>query len=166
MFNPVYPFTKEVLYANVKRGCTYFVRNTYKRAFDHFDENIKGYFIFTHYNDHSKALAHYNSISNDAARFLYDWNIPEHQDKLKVATSGLKEYKIFSTFFYPDFKKRITPILKEKINRYVYKHTDWRPEKNNTINVDFDMQFGTLFCTLSFRGQQLKINFDEIEMLS
>ena len=69
MFNPAYPFTKDVLEATVKKGCVYFVRNTYDKVFDHFHENIKGYYLITHYNDLAKATAHYNSTSNDSRRF-------------------------------------------------------------------------------------------------
>ncbi|HEX8277590.1 MAG TPA: hypothetical protein VF540_02815, partial [Segetibacter sp.] len=64
-----YPFTKDVLEATVKKGCVHFVRNTYDKVFDHFNENIKGYYLITHYNDLAKATAHYNSTSNDSRRF-------------------------------------------------------------------------------------------------
>ena len=47
MYNPTYPFTKEVLEASVKAGSKYFVRNSYKRIFDHFDENTKGYYLIS-----------------------------------------------------------------------------------------------------------------------
>lgn len=163
MFNPLYPLTTDVLQATIDRGCVYFVRNTYTQAFDHFDHNIKGYYLFTHYNDLAKAEAHYNSIKHDKSRFLYDWNNPEHQDRLKKAAASPQGYKIFSTYFLPDYKKKITNPLKDKINKYMYRHTDWKPGRGETVNVDFFLQFGTLYITMSYAGQQIKVNFTDIE---
>jgi hypothetical protein len=163
MFNPVYPFTKEVLEATVKRGCLYFVRNTYSLAFDHFQENIKGYFMISHYNDEAKAKAHYNSLTGDTYRFFYDWENPEHQKRLYDAASYPVEYRIFSTYFHPDYKKKITKQTKDKINTYMYKHTNWKPQRGEMVNLDFFIQFGDLYATMSYAGQQIKVKFEDIE---
>lgn len=163
MFNPVYPFTMEVLQKTVARGCTWFVRNTWPAGFDHFSEDIKGTFIITHYNDKAKALAHYNSISNDPYRFLYDWDEEEHKAKLKTAASGPAGYKVFSSYFLDDYKTKITNRIKDKINHYMYKHTSWKPVKGETVHVDFYLQFGMLFITMRYGGQQISIKFEEIE---
>lgn len=163
MFNPLYPFTQEVLDATIKRGCIYFVRNNYNSAFDHFNEGIKAYFLFTHYSDHAKALAHYNSITNDPNRFLYSWTDSDHQKKLSIAASNPPGYKIFSSYFMPNYKDKISLILKEKINKYMYRNTDWKPGKNEKVNLDFYLQFGQLFTTMTYAGQQLKVKFTDIE---
>src|SRR5215217_6857148 len=114
MFNPTYPFTKEVLEASVEGGCLYFVRNTYHRLFDHVDENIRGYFLITHYKDYEKANAHLNSIPEDGYRFLYDWNNKEHKTKLYIAASLPEGYKVHSAYFVPDYKDKVTKVLKDK----------------------------------------------------
>ncbi|MES1226993.1 MAG: hypothetical protein ABUT20_66585 [Bacteroidota bacterium] len=165
MFNPVYPLTTEVLQATIDRGCYYFVRNTYTQAFDHFDEGIQGYFIFTHYNDLAKAKAHYNSISHDKHRFLYDWNNPDNQENLKIAAGNPKGYKIFSTYFLPDYKNKITNPLKDKINRYMYRNTDWKPGRGETVIIDFFLEFGTLYITMNYSGDKIKIKFSDIDNL-
>lgn len=165
MFNPLYPFTEEVLNATVNRGCTWFVRNTYTGAFDHFDESIKGYFLITHFNDRSKAEAHYNSIAEDKNRFLYEWSNEEHKSKLLSAAKQPAGFKIYSSYFLPDFKKKITNNLKDKINRYMYRHTDWKPGKGETVNIDFYLQFGSLYITMRYAGQQVKVKFTDIENL-
>ena len=163
MFNPLYPFTTATLEATIKRGCTFFVRNTFPNAFDHFAENIKGYFLITHYDDISKAQAHYNSIEGDPYRYLYDWFNPEHQEKLKLAATQPAGYKIYSSYFYPDYKRKITPIIKEKINKYMYRHTNWKPGKGETVHVDFFLQFGAIFITMRYAGQEIKVKFIDIE---
>lgn len=163
MFNPVYPFTMEVLHKTVERGCVYFVRNQWPHGFDHFSEDIKGSFMFTHYDEKAKALAHYNSITLDKYRYLYDWNDEADKEKLKIAAAGPEGYKIFSSYFLDDYKKRISNPLKDKINRYMYTHTNWKPVKGETVHIDFYLQFGQLYITMSYAGQQRKVNFEDIE---
>lgn len=163
MFNPVYPFTMAVLEATIKRGCLYFVRNTYPQAVHHFDENIKGYYIFSHYNGRSKAEAHYNSIGQDAGRFLYHWENPEQQERLKKAASNPAGYSNYSTYFLPDYKNKITNPLKDKISRYMYRHTDWKPGGGEIVNIDFFLEFGCLYITMNYAGKTEKVKFEDIE---
>ena len=163
MFNPLFPFTKEVLEATVERGCYWFVRNSYPLAFDHFDTDIKACFIMTHYNDHAKAVAHVNSIDRNASGKLYDWNDAADQEKLYVAADHPKGYKIFSAYFLPDYKKKITVNTRAKINHYLRMHTDWEPGKGETVAVDLFLRFGILYASLGYAGEQIKITFEEIE---
>jgi hypothetical protein len=166
MFNPLYPFTKDVLETTVARGCYYFVRNNYPPAFDHFQDHIKGYFLFTHYNDLSKAEAHFNSITQDPYRKLYNWEVAADQEKLRIAANHPEGYKIFSAYFLPDYKKLVTANIKQKINQYIFRYTNWKPGRGETVHIDFFLQFGALYISLGFAGQQLKITFEEIEKQS
>ena len=163
MFNPTYPFTKKVLEATVKGGSIYFVRNTYNQPFDHFNDSIKGYFIITNYKDISKAEAHYNSISKDSNRFLYDFNNEEHKNKLYKAAAQPEGYKIYSVYFLPNYKDLITARIKEKINKYMYRRTNWKPGRGETVNLEFYIQFGALYATMSYNGQKEKVKFEDIE---
>lgn len=56
----------------LEKEVQYFVRSTYLRAKNLTDENIKGYFMISHYHDKAGAERHYNAIRNDLNRFLYD----------------------------------------------------------------------------------------------
>ena len=163
MFNPLFPFTRDVLEATVERGCTWFVRNNYPQAFDHFETEIKACFLMTHYNDHSKAIAHFNSISNDTSKKLYDWNAATDREKLYIAANQPEGYKIFSAYFLPDYKKKITVNTRAKINSYLRMHTSWKPGKGETVSVDLLLQFGILYASLGYAGEQIKITFKEIE---
>ncbi len=96
------------------------------RVFNHFGGNIKGYFLIAHYNDIAKANAHFNSIQKDSNRFLYDWNNDEHKKKFYLAASQPEGYKIYSTYFLPNYKDKITKPLKDKINRYMYQNAETR----------------------------------------
>ena len=150
MFNPLYPFTTEVLEATIQKGCHWFVRNTYRQAGSHFDEQVKGYFLISHFNDWAKANTHYNSTSHDPHRFLYDCNNEEHKIKLLAAAAQPAGYKIYSAYFLPDYKKKISPAIKKKINRYVYLNTNWKPARGETLHIDFYLQFSAIFITLGY----------------
>lgn len=161
MFNPLYPFTQEVLDATIKRGGLWFVRNT----FDIADVKNRKNFLITHYNDASKAETHYNIIGHDAHRFLYRWQDEEDRERLKFASQQPEGYGIFSSYFYPDYKKKISKDYKEKINRYMYSQTAWKPAGSDTVHVDLYLQFGIMYLHLKFEGEELKIKFADIERI-
>lgn len=163
MFNPLYPFTIAVLEQTVKRGCIWFVRNTFLQAFDHFDENIKGYYIISHYHDKAKAEAHFNSIGHDPHRFLYSWHNADHQQRLKAAADKPVGYKVYSSYFVPGYKDKISKKIRNNINKYINTHKNWKPVKGEPVNVDLYLQFGMLYLHLKYRGEELKINFAEIQ---
>jgi len=163
VFNPLYQFTTEVLEATIKKGCDYFVRNTYRQPQYNSHEEIKGYYIITHYNDKAKSEAHYNSIAEDKNRYLYNCYNKEDKEKLKIAASQPKGYMIYSAYFMPNYREKISKRTKDRINTYIFKHTNWKPTKGYVVGVDFYLQFGSIFIALNYAGQEIKINFDEIE---
>lgn len=162
MFNLLYPFTKDVLTATVKRGGLWFVRNTLQPLITD-DKEIKPGFLITHYNDEARASTHFDITSEDPHRYLYKWADKESMKKLELAASQPAGYRIFSAYFFPDYKKRISKQYKEKINRYMYTHTDWKPAGSQTVHVDLYLQFGHMYLHLKFEGEELKIKFADIE---
>src|SRR5438045_2242182 len=93
MFNPAYPFTKELLDSMLAKEVPFFVRSTYNRGFEN---GLKGSYLISHYHKKSDAEQHYNSIQHDKSRFLYDATVTEHVEKLKIAASQPEGYKIYS----------------------------------------------------------------------
>jgi len=163
MFNPFYPLTTQLLDAFVAKGKKYFVRQTFNRAKNPFDDEIKGYFLFSHYDSFTTAQDHYGAISHDPNRFLYDWNNPEHQQKLRVAASGLKEYKNYASVLRIDYEKGLTDKLKKKIRSYVSNSLGWHIKGNDTLDSNFELQFGELFIRFKYGGRQAKVKFEDIE---
>jgi len=68
-------------------------------------------------------------------------------------------------YFYPDYKKKISKTVKEKINRYMYTHTNWKPAGSDTVNVDLYLQFGVMYLHLKYEGEEIKIKFADIERM-
>ena len=161
MFNPLFPFTKDLLDSFIKAGKRYFVRNSYPRGYD--DPILSGSFIITHYDDIAKANAHFHANTLDEHRYLYDWNDPFDRDKILLASFQPAGYKIYSSLFIPDWRKKITPNMKLKIDDFMYRETNWKPGKGEKTNLNFYFQFGQLYFSLSYKHNKISGKFDEVE---
>jgi hypothetical protein len=162
MFNPFYPFTQQLLDAFIAKGKTFFVRQTFNRAKDHFDEGIKGCFLFSHYDNIVTAQDHYGAVGYDRNRFLYDWNVPAHREKLMIAASGLKEYKVYAAVFRQDWECGVTNRIREKTRTYVSR-LGWQPRSGENVATNYELQFGELYLRMRYGTREAKVKFEEIE---
>ncbi len=165
MFNPFFPFSMQLLNAFIVQNKKFFVRQTFDRGKNPFDDDIKGYFMVSHYDDKTAAATHFDALKGDPNRFLYNWNNQEHQEKLKIAAGSPKGYKIYSSVFQKDWEKHITDKTKAKIRMYVA-GLGWRPSRNDGLTTDFYLTFGEVYIRLKYKGHVEKIKFEEIEKLS
>lgn len=162
MFNPFYPLDAGLLDAFVARGKLYFVRQTFPRGRGPFEEGVKGYFLISHYDHVVTAQDHYGAIAYDPNRFLYDWNLPAHREKLGIAAGGLRDYRIFAAVFRPDWERQVTVHMKEKVRAYVSR-LGWTPRSGEMVDSHYELQFGELYLRLKYGSRQAKIKFEEIE---
>jgi hypothetical protein len=165
MFNPLAPWNEAALEGFIKAGMRYFVRQTFNRAKNPFDENIKGYFLFCHYQDYAPAKEHFDAITDDPNRFLYDWEEPEHRAKLQIAASHSPGYKLYTNTFMPKWEQHLTPRIKQKIRAYMTLK-GWKPRREEGVQVSFFPHFGEVMINLKFGRQQLRVKFEDIEKLS
>jgi len=163
MHNPFQLYSSELLDSLIKAGHKYFLRQTYKRGKDHFDETTKNAFLITHYNDLNKARIHFEALSNDGNRFLYDISNDQHLLKLKTAASQPEGYKIFTPLLLEPWQPSDT--MKGKIRRYIHQKLNWNPSVSDTVHSNLFTQFGELFITLKFKRQEIKIPLTDIERL-
>lgn len=162
MINPFAPFSKALLDAFVRRGNKYFVRQRFTRGRDHFDEGIKGYFIFTHYADIAHAQHHMMAIGRDPYKYLYEWDNPEHQQKLNTAASQPNSYKVYSAVFIKDWEKLVSS-MKEKAKDYIETKIIWRPGRGDNVDIAIYVNYGELYAKLKLRGQEVRVKLEEIE---
>ena len=162
MLNPFAPLSKPLLDAFVKAGKKYFVRQSFPRAKDHFDECIKGYFIFTHYAEIGHAQHHLGAISQDPHRSLYEWDNPQHQLKLYVAAGQPAGYKVYSAVFIKDWEKLVNS-MKEKAKDYIETKVRWRPGAGDHVDINIYVHYGELYAKLKLRGQEVRVKLEEIE---
>ena len=166
MFNPFTLFSRPLLDAFVQSGKQFFVRQQFQRARDHFHVRIKGYFIITHYAEKGHAEHHFGAVSDDPYKFLYNWQDPEHQNKLIIAAAQPAGYKIYSSVFNQDWEKHITNPLKQKLRNYVEGKLGWKPSVAETVGFDIYVHYGELFARLKLRTQEVRIKLEEIENYS
>ncbi len=162
MFNPLAILEERLLEALVQQDHRYFVRQTFERVRDPFDKGLKGCFLFCHYKDLSKAREHYDVLTADRNRFLYDWEDEVHRKRLKLAASGPAGYKIFSNTLVPDWEAHITRGTKEKIKAYIMR-LGWKPTRDEAIIPVLYPHFGEICVSLRFRKQEVRVSFAEIE---
>ena len=148
----------------VAEGHRYFVRQTFNRARDHFDEGIKGYFLFCHYKEYLPAKEHYEALVQDTHRFLYDWENEEHRKKLTIAAGQPPGYKLYSNTFINGWERLLTNRIKQKIRTYIQRQ-GWIPKSSETVSTRFYPHFGEVMIALRFRQKELSVTFEEIEKM-
>ena len=164
MFNPYYPFTTQLLDAFVQHGKTYFVRQTLHRANDPFGAG-RNCFLFTHYSHLTTAQDHFGAIGYDGNRFLYDWSLPAHKERLQQAAAGaFPGYRLYAAVFRTDWEQGLTTRLQQKVRSYV-SALGWSPKAGQVVDTAFEAQFGELYLRIKYRGRQAKVKFEEIEKL-
>ena len=163
MTNPFQLYTPALLEALIKAGHKYFVRQTYKRGIDHFDEKIKNAFLLSHYNDVSKAQIHYEALNMDGKRFLYDISKSEDLEKLKIAAKQPEGYKIYTPMLLRPWQP--SDIMKGKVRRYIDQKLKWRPDTSATVQTNLFIQFGELFITLKLGIHEIKTPLSDVEGL-
>ncbi len=163
MFNPFALLTTPLLNAFIRAGKTIFVRQTFRRGLFHAGDDVKGAYIFTHYNDIGHAEFHYGAINHDSGKFLYQWDDLLQRRKLQVAAANPAGFRIYSTVFENDWENHITDPLKERVKRYVESDLGWRPSRADTVIFDIYVTYGELYVRIRLRGQQVRVKLSDIE---
>lgn len=165
MFNPFVPLSPDLLNALVRAGKKYFVRQTFPRGQNILDENIKGYFLYSHYSDMPAALTHYGVLKDDPHRFLFDWDKKEDQIRLVKAANGVEGYKIFANILYDDTDKRVSSKLQQSIRGYIRYKLNWFPARNDGLETHFYTHLGELYIELKFRNHEVRVPLIQVENL-
>lgn len=166
MYNPLAIFDKKLLHAFIQQGHKYFIRQTFNRAKNSTDENIRGYFLISQYDDLYEAQQHMSAIKNDPNKFLYELENEEHKKKLLVAASKPEGFNIYANVLTDDWRKRITTNLEKKIRYYLEHHRRWYPKRSDAVDLNVFVQFGTLFAQINWKHHEIKVSFDEIEKMT
>jgi hypothetical protein len=164
MFNPFCIFSLPLLNSFIQNGKTYFVRQIFNRAKDAFHGDIKASFLFSQYNNLATAQDHFGAISYDPNRFLYNWEDLSHRDRLHFAASNPAGYKIYANVFQKDWERLVTDRMREKVRFYV-KGLGWKPDRDENVTTNFEVQFGELFIRLKYGNREAKVKFEEIEKI-
>ena len=162
MFNPCYPFTVELLESMLSRQVRFFVRSWYKRGRNYTDEIVRESFVISHYHTREEGERHFNSILADPYRFLYDASNPQHVQRLHRAAAN-REYKVYSGFLIPGIEKKANRRFAKQTSLYLFRNTHWELPRGTSINPELFMQQGELYARIAYRGNEIKVKFEDIE---
>jgi hypothetical protein len=165
MFNPFAPFSTPLLEAFIKAGNGYFVRQSFSRGKDHFEDTIKASFLLTHYREAGHAQHHYGAITHDARRYVYDWHDPDDRRKLIIAAGAPPGYKIYSSVFRTDWAKHITAPLMQKTRNYIEAELGWKPGRRHEVGFNIYVTYGQVYARLTLKDQEARIKLEDIEKL-
>lgn len=163
MHNPLALLTTELLNALLAHGFNFFVRQSYPRGRDHFDSALKEAFLITPYVEIGEAQRHFDHISSDPRRHLYQIHLPEELEKLKIAASQPDGYKIYIDKLSAP-RWRAPADMNSKIHRYLRTNTKWKAREGE-IAVNLFLHYGELMLRLTNGREEIKINLSEIERL-
>jgi hypothetical protein len=161
MLNPFVLLSARLLQSLIASGNIYFVRQTYKRGWDALDRDMKGAFLFTHYNNANRAQVHFEALQHDGNRFLYNDSIPEHHEKLEIAAKQPLGYRVYTSLLEEPWKP--SAEMAEKIRRYIGDNLTWTPARSDVIGAELFTQFGELFINLKYSAHEVKVPLSDIE---
>ena len=158
-----------VMYINefIKLGKMYLVTQTYCRHEALRNEKQKTGILISDYSDFGLAKGHYAALKNakDSYAYILDLANEMHLNKLEEMIAYNSDYAVY--WAAVDNIKKLTRQLNTKftehIKRYLLKNTRWAIDRDTTIKPKLKVIFGELFVTISFRGEELRIKFEDIE---
>lgn len=143
----------------------YLVSQTYKRAVDHFSDEVKTDILLTDYDDLGQAKIHLNAVKTDKYAALLDLENPKHWAKLEEMLGEGSKYRVFWAVVRnaKDLENAVNAKYKDHMCRYITKNTYWRIKGDQTLHPSLQISFGELFILLKFGSQTIRVKFEEIE---
>lgn len=163
MHNPLALLTPDLLTSLIASGHKYFVRQTYRRGFNHF-ANLKEVFLISAYREFTEVNAHFQAIRFDQRKYIYQLDQSGEREKLFTAAGQPEGYRVFVALL-KDKVWKPSPQLGQKITNYLRSYTKWKPQHGVKIDVNLYIQFGELFLNLRYLNEQLKVPLTEIEKI-
>lgn len=160
MFNPAYPFTKELFDSFMARGVRHFVRSTYKRGTGGMDTQA---FLISHYHKEAEAARHFNAVTNDLHRDIFDTNDPLEAERLRKETAPGINRLSFSQLIHPENEKIATSRFREHTRRWLLNNTHWDLKGGIAIYPKLYFQLGELYVRIAHKGEEIKMKFEELE---
>ena len=160
MFNPAYPFTKELFDSFVAKEVRHFVRSAYKRGVA---GTVTHAFLISHYHNEAEAARHFNAIATDLHRDIFDTNDPQEAERLRKETGPGINTLSFSQLIHPENEKIATNQFREHTRRWLLNNTNWELKGGITIYPKLYFQLGELYVRMAHKGEEIKMKFEELE---
>jgi len=77
--------------------------------------------------------------------------------------ASAKEYSIFSQFIIPGIEKKATQRFGKQTTLYLLRHLKWELGTRVPVRPLLYMQMGELYIHIAYRGNEIKVKFEDIE---
>ena len=163
-FNPFAPFDPRLLGAFRQQGVRVFVKQTLHLSEE--DDNQHPAFLLTHFNDPSKALAHYSAIKDDPDRQIFTVDNPESWQKLATMINKPEGQRFYTSLTIKNVNQKAKQKLDKKVRSYIRTATNWRPGSHEQVNFSLDFNFGEIYVVLGYHPREVKVKLTELERQS
>ena len=148
-------------------GRRYLVSQTYHRVKESTVDmpGLKVPLLLSDYVELGEARLHLNAVKNDRYAAIIDLHLPGHLEKIREMLAAGSGYSLFFAVVRSakGLENLINKKYKDKLKRWVEKHTDWRISSNAVVKPTIQLSFGELFVILKHKNQHIRIRFEEIE---
>ncbi len=167
MLQPFEPFRAMYIPKLRQMKKRYLVSQTYKRAYNHFEEVHKKDILLSDYDVLGGANIHYNAVKGDTYAAILDLENDAHLKKLEEMLSPASSYRLYWAVVKnaKELQEKINKVYKDKMRRYIDAKTNWRIKGDTTLYPSVQISFGELFIVLKYGNQTIRIKFEEIETI-
>ena len=166
MHNPFALISPRLMEAMLQEP-TFFVREYYPRGHDHFDEPGTIPLLLTYYQkdkdtEYTRALFHYRQLKADRFAFLFNSEVPDHQQRLLTAATQPQPCKIYINLLPAPWAP--PHWLRTNIHAYMQHNLSWwNYSKSNSLHIHLNDRYGKLFLLLGWKGNSAEVPLEEIE---
>lgn len=167
MLKPFERFLELYIAEFIKLGKIYLVTQSYGRHESFKNEKEKIGILVSDYSDFGLAKGHYAAVKNaeDNYAYILDLTNEKHLGKFKEMIPYNSAYAVYwaAVDNITKLTRQMNKQFKEKIRIYLGKNTNWKIDRDTTINPKLQIIFGELFVVIRFRSEELRVKFEEIE---
>ncbi|RZJ78723.1 MAG: hypothetical protein EOO20_27575 [Chryseobacterium sp.] len=155
-------------YAYVHRLITlkkiYLVAQTYRRGESVLGE-VKTAILLTDYDNRGLANIHLNALKEDKYASIINLSNENHKRKLAMMLAMDSEYRVYWSIVKSakELQHTVNLNYKDKMKKFIDCHTNWRLNREITLQPALEVTFGELFISLKHAGQSIRVKFEEIE---
>jgi len=167
MLQPFEDFKPNYLSRLIQLGRRWLVSQTYLRAseLDSDPTNSSVNLLFSDYAELGEAKLHVNAVKHDRYAAIIDLKNPAHYKRIQEMLSTGSGYRIFLAVVRSakELENNINKNYRDKLKKYVEKHTNWRISQDTIVKPTIQLSFGEIFIILKHGNQVIRIKFEELE---
>ena len=165
MLQPFYPFKAEYVDKFIALNKTYFVSQSYMRGQKDADVFGKTAMLLSDYDNLNTAQAHLMAIRHDRYAAIIHTRNEKHLERLREILAAKSPYLVFWNAVKSNQKVKavVKQKYRENVKRYIDMHTRWHIGRDEQIEIEVELEFGTLFIVINRGKQKLRIPLLEVE---